>query len=100
MHSAASPDGKIKLDPSYHSFESCFCMEGYHEQKSYQDDVLVAIACLQPQVRRLQVLMIVRNVLGYPGLVARASMVVVLSLKQEYVVCVLLVMAVKATETM
>ena len=40
----------MKLDPSYYSFESCFCEEGYTASKQYENGVLVAIACAVPEV--------------------------------------------------
>jgi hypothetical protein len=53
MHSVTSPDNVIKLDPSYYSYASCFCKEGFYEEKQYEDGLLVSIKCVEPKVNCL-----------------------------------------------
>jgi hypothetical protein len=54
LHSKHDEKAVVKLDPSYYSFMSCFCEEGYSETKQYDNGVLVAISCTVPEVRRCE----------------------------------------------
>ena len=51
LSTSLSPEGVVRIDPSYYSYEGCKCEDGYVARKSYTSDGrLQSLTCVVPEV--------------------------------------------------
>ena len=53
LHSIVSADNLVTLDPSYFSYHSCQCEQGFVAHLEHDNDALVNMTCIKPEVMRI-----------------------------------------------